>query len=285
MFDKYNLWYSPTGYYDTLQEIILSDTHVLIAGCTGSGKSVLLNSLIHTALLRNPAQVGFALIDPKRIDLVQYRDLPHTDIYRSDPHECYLLLKNVLDLIERRYKHVQNGGAMPKREMYVIIDELADLMTVNKKEIMPVLQRILQTGRAANVHVIACTQCPIVQVIPTQLKVNFTLCVGLHTRSAQDSRNIIGRNGCEQLPRYGKCILALPDGWKMADVRKIPDEEIGSRIAWWAAQRTKRGRVRLAKQRIKKYGSLDPNVELQNKTIALANAAQPVKIRGAQYYY
>ena len=84
--------------------------------------------------------------------------------------------------------------------VYVVIDELADLMTTNKHAVTPLLQRIGQIGRAANVHLICATQCPLATVIPTSIKVNFTGIIGLRTATRQHSRNIIDVAGCEELP-------------------------------------------------------------------------------------
>ena len=121
--------------------------------------------------------------------------------------------------------------------VYVIIDELADLMTTNKREVKPLLQRLCQIGRAAAVHVIACTQCPLREVIPTEIKVNFDARFGLRTRSAQDSRNILGCTGCESLPRYGKAYYMTPAGLTRYDISMTDDADIAQRILYWTGCR------------------------------------------------
>ena len=121
-------------------------------------------------------------------------------------------------------------------DIYVIIDELADLMTTQKAAVLPTLQRILQIGRAARVHVIGCTQCPLASVLPTPLKVNFTARLGLRTLSAQDSRNILGIKGikgCETLPQHGRGIYLSPAGYNTVNVPLIPDSDIDSLIRYW----------------------------------------------------
>ena len=121
-------------------------------------------------------------------------------------------------------------------DVYVVIDELADLMTTCRKTVQPMIQRLCQIGRAAAVHVIACTQCPIAAVIPTPIKVNFDSRFALRTRSAQDSRNILGVKGCEGLPRYGQAYYLTPEGLRLYQIPMISDEEIEERVRYWHRQ-------------------------------------------------
>nr|WP_296960378.1 FtsK/SpoIIIE domain-containing protein [uncultured Mediterraneibacter sp.] len=206
-------WITPMGEYFELYENMMEQPHLLIAGATGSGKSVVINGIITTALFKAPTEVQFILIDPKRVELVDYRYLPHTAFYASEPDDMVRALQMAMNIIEMRYKQMQSARQKKYTgtELYVIIDELADLMTTNKKQVMPLIQRIAQVGRAAGVHLICATQCPLAKVIPTEIKVNFDARVGLRTRSAQDSRNILGFNGCEELPRYGQAFYMNPD--------------------------------------------------------------------------
>ena len=125
----------------------------------------------------------------------------------------------------------------PGGHLYVIIDELADLMTTNKKEVQPLLQRLCQIGRAANVHVVAATQCPLASVIPTAIKVNFDSRVGLRTRSAQDSRNILGEKGCEKLPRYGYGYYMTADGCELTEIPMYSDDVINAMVEYWTEPR------------------------------------------------
>lgn len=233
---------TPTGEYYTLYKDMLKQPHLLVAGATGSGKSVVINGLIYTALFDSPAAVQFILIDPKRVELVDFKTLPHTIKYASEPGDMVQALVDAMTITENRYKVMQrqhvkkwSGGAV-----YIIIDELADLMTTNKREVQPLIQRLAQVGRAANVHIIAATQCPLASIIPTPIKVNFDSRVALRTRSAQDSRNILGVKGCELLPRYGKGYYMTPDGLTLynipmqapADVQKLVDYWKHSRPRW-----------------------------------------------------
>ena len=230
---------TPSGTVYSLYRDMLKQPHLLIAGATGSGKSVVINGLIHTALYHSPAAVQLILIDPKRVELVEYRRLPHTLYYASEPGDMVKALQVAMQTVESRYKAMQrrterlySGGAV-----YVIIDELADLMTTNKREIMPLLQRLCQVGRAAQVHVIAATQCPLSAVIPTPIKVNFDSRVALRTRSKQDSRNIIERGGCELLPRYGQGYYMTPEGLTLYNIPMIPDTERAALLDYWTPRK------------------------------------------------
>ena len=137
-------------------------------------------------------------------------------------------LKYAMTITERRYTKMQaarqrkyTGG-----DVYVIVDEFADLMTTQAHEVVPLIQRLAQIGRAAKVHLIIATQTPIAEILPTKIKCNFDARVALRTRSAQDSRNILGIAGCELLPRYGQCYYMTPEGTKRWNVPFIEDAEL-----------------------------------------------------------
>ena len=234
---------TPGGQRYTLFADMLEQTHILIAGATGSGKSVVINGLIHTALLQSPAKYEFIMIDLKRVELCAYKDLPHTAFYADSISSAIQGLQMALNEIDRRYRDMQIRG-LKKYDgscVYVVIDELADLMTVDKKHVLPMLQRIAQIGRAANVKIIAATQCPLASVIPTQVKVNFDTVIGLHTRSAQDSRNILGVTGCESLPRYGQGYYLTPAGLELYYMPMYDQAEQDRVINYWKAYRQPSG--------------------------------------------
>lgn len=228
-------WTTPEGKYYTLYADMLKQPHLLIAGATGSGKSVVINGILYTALYNSPAAVEFILIDPKRVELIDFKPLPHVIQYASEPGDMVQALELAMTITERRYKAMQarhikkyDGGAV-----YVIIDELADLMTTNRRQVQPLLQRLAQIGRAANVHIIAATQCPLSSVIPTPIKVNFDSRVALRTRSAQDSRNILGVKGCELLPRYGRGYYMTPDGLTLYNIPMHTQEDLQALLTYW----------------------------------------------------
>jgi S-DNA-T family DNA segregation ATPase FtsK/SpoIIIE len=221
---------------------MLKQPHLLIAGATGSGKSVVINALVYTALFHSPYNVQFILIDPKRVELIDFKTLPHTLQYASEPGEMVQALETAMTITETRYKEMQrqrvkqySGAAV-----YIIIDELADLMTTNKKQVQPLIQRLAQIGRAANVHIVAATQCPLSAVIPTPIKVNFDSRIGLRTRSRQDSRNILGVPGCELLPRYGQGYYMTPAGLTLYNIPMYSPQELRDRVNYWKHARPPR---------------------------------------------
>jgi S-DNA-T family DNA segregation ATPase FtsK/SpoIIIE len=215
--------------------------HLLIAGATGSGKSVALNGIIHSILMTcSPFKAQFVLVDPKKVELMQYARLPHTVRYASDHPDIVRALQWAVEETDRRFSAMQTMGIKEYDgpDLYVVIDELADLMVSIKKETLPLLQRLAQVGRAARVHVIACTQNVLAVTIPTVLKCNFSTILGLRTCNAQQSRFLISAGGCEMLPdpkREGKGYGYLRDG---ADLEKLliykyPDAEVKHAIDWW----------------------------------------------------
>lgn len=230
---------TPEGTSYELFRSMLSQPHLLIAGATGSGKSVLVRGLMQELTLHSPALAQVILIDPKRVELSQFRTIPHVIRYASEPPEMLKALGEGMGLCEERYKNLQRRGlrTWDGSAVYIIIDELADLMTTQKKAVAPLLQRLAQVGRAAGIHLIACTQCPISAVIPTEIKVNFDARVGLRTRSAQDSRNILGCTGCENLPRYGQALYLLPEGLTKWNIPFIPEDESENRVKYWEKHR------------------------------------------------
>lgn len=202
MFKK--IWTTPDLEYSRLYDEMLHDVHLLVAGATGSGKSTVVNGIIHAALRFSPARIGFILIDPKGCELRDYAALPHVVEYAKGPQEIAGALRSAVSIMrcrladmERRRLREYDGS-----DIYVIIDELLPIMTRPeiKKDCYAPLLDLLALARAAHIHVIACTQSPVASVIATPIKCNFDSRLALRTASAQDSRNIIGVSGCEEFP-------------------------------------------------------------------------------------
>lgn len=231
-------WITPTMQYYSLYADMLKQTHLLIAGATGSGKSVVINGIVTTSLQYSPEQVQYILIDPKRVELIDYKLLPHTIVYASEPDSMIQALQRTTNIIEGRYTVMQRQHVKKYQgsNVYIVIDELADLMTTNKKQVQPLIQRIAQIGRAANVHIIAATQCPLSAVIPTPIKVNFDSRVGLRTRSKQDSRNILGCGGCELLPSYGQGYYMTAQGIELYKIPMYDQTTTNALIKHWTRQ-------------------------------------------------
>ena len=233
---------TPAGKYYSLYSDMTEQTHLLIAGATGSGKSVVINGIISTLLYRLPGDcpdgVGLILIDPKRVELARYKGLTHVIKYASEPSEMLSALSYAMQIVEYRYKLMQKRRELKHSggDVYVIIDEFADLMTTQGKAVKPLIQRLAQIGRAARVHILLATQTPIAKVLPTEIKCNFDSRVGLRTRSSQDSRNILGYSGLENLPRYGQGIYMTPEGDCLWKIPMVDETEIDRLLRHWQKQ-------------------------------------------------
>lgn len=183
---------------------MLDAGHLLIAGATGSGKSTVISGLIHTALLSSPARTRFVLIDPKRVDMIEYRDLPHTLRYATSYPEIKSALEYAISVMESRYETMVRTRTkeFDGATLYVIIDEVADLLTdsANKRVFSPMIQKLAQLGRAAHVFVIMASQICLASVLTTPIRANFSSRLALRTATRQDSRNIVEVAGAETLP-------------------------------------------------------------------------------------
>ncbi len=237
--------------------------HLLIAGATGSGKSVCVNSIISSILLRSrPDEVKLVLVDPKKVEFTPYNDVPHLLApVITDAEMANKALKVVVQMMDKRYdlfgeigvrniqayneylkKHQneENNHLKPLPWLVVIIDELADLMLVAAKEVEGSIQRITQLARAAGIHLIVATQRPSVDVITGVIKANIPSRIAFAVSSAVDSRTILDQVGAEKLLGYGD-MLYLPNGEtapKRVQGVFIKDEEV-NRIADYAKNQAK----------------------------------------------
>lgn len=239
-----NAYRVPGGKIYKVYSELSEKPHLLIAGATGSGKSVTVNGIIQSILVtRSPFDAQFVLIDPKKVELIDYAELPHTMQYASEPDTIIESLEWSLKETERRFSVMQkarikeyNGPAL-----YIIIDELADLMVSLKNETLPLLQRIAQIGRAARVRTIACSQNIMAQTLPTVLRCNYNTVLGLRTATKQQSRFLIAAPGCETLPdprKAGTAYGYLRDG---ADLTRCqlymwPEQELRRLINYWTSK-------------------------------------------------
>ncbi len=237
-------WITPAGKSYNFYMDLLQQKHLMIDGATGSGKSVVVNGIMYNALYSAPVDAAngkqFILIDPERVELCIYKKLPHVLRYASEPEEMIQALQYAMALTEARYKAMQRDGLRlyDGSDVYIIIDEFADLITTQPKRVKPLIQRLAQIGRTARIHIILCTQSPIAKVIPTEIKVNFDSVLALHTATAQHSRNIIAVKGCEELPPFGEGYYQRP-GKPLAHISEIPlfgDATLLERVRWWTDQ-------------------------------------------------
>ena len=241
--------------YDIMGDAIFSEInktpHLLIAGSTGSGKSVCTNALICSLLMRaKPDEVKLLLIDPKKVELSNYNGVPHllTPVV-VDPRKASVALQKAVSEMEKRfdefadqkvknidsYNEKATRKGLPKMPyIVIIIDELADLMMVASKEVEASIQRITQMARAAGIHLIVATQRPSTDVITGVIKANIPSRISFAVASNIDSRTILDQSGAEKLLGKGD-MLYLPMGESKA--RRIQgafmqDEEIEKVIKW-----------------------------------------------------
>lgn len=243
------IYSTPSGTTYPLFRDILQQPHLLIAGTTGSGKSTVLNGLIGEMLLHPPTEdeggTALILIDLKLVELGRYKRLPHVLRCATEPEEAAPALEFALSITRERYHDMERRGLtlFDGGDIYVVIDELADLMTTQRRQVTPLIQRLTQIGRAAKVHVIACTQCPLRTIIPTEIGCNFTARLGLRTRNRQDSRNIIGPvdgfPGLQTLPDHGQGYYQSPGNNRLWKLPFVQEAEIRRLIDFWQEQVSK----------------------------------------------
>lgn len=239
-------WTTPSGQVYNLYCSMLKENHLLIAGATGSGTSVVLNALIYTALFKSPNKVGFILCDPKRVELRRYKDLPHVLRFANSLETIASALEYASEIMENRFKRMERKGQLEtdEKDIYVIVDEVAYLVTRGadrqenalKKSCEARIESIARLGRAAHVHLILATQAPNRQTLKANITLNMTARVALYCESPIESRQIIGCNGAETLPRYGQCYYKTPEGLERWNLPMIPDEKIAEQIKWWTNQ-------------------------------------------------
>jgi len=209
-----------------IEVIDLSKTpHLLVAGTTGSGKSVFINTLLTSLLYKfPPEQLRLILIDPKMLELSVYNDIAHllTPVV-TEPKKAIITLKWVCKEMERRYSMMNEEGtrnlegynqqaAEKLPYIVVIIDEMADLMMTAGKEVEHYVQRLAQMARACGIHLVMATQRPSVDIITGSIKANFPSRVSFQVASKYDSRTVLGEIGAEQLLGNGDMLMTKNGG-------------------------------------------------------------------------
>jgi S-DNA-T family DNA segregation ATPase FtsK/SpoIIIE len=245
--------------------------HLLIAGATGSGKSVGLNSMICSLLFRaTPADVKMIMIDPKMLELSIYDGIPHLLVpVVTNPKKAAVALRRVVEEMERRYQLMASQGvrsiaqynqtidahivgketapeqgvtleAFPRPMeklpyLVVIIDELSDLMMISSREVEDSLTRIAQMARAAGIHLIVATQRPSVDVLTGVIKANFPARVSFQVSSKTDSRTILDANGAEKLLGRGDMLFLSPGTSKSQRIHGayVSEAEINRLVVAW----------------------------------------------------
>jgi S-DNA-T family DNA segregation ATPase FtsK/SpoIIIE len=241
--------------------------HLLVAGATGSGKSVALNSMVLSLLFSTrPNELKMMMIDPKMLELTTYNDIPH--LIRpviTQPREAAKGLQEIVLEMTRRYKILAESGVRniegyhklkpnqkksplvpegeetpPKNMPYlvIIIDELADLMMTSQKEVEESIGRLAQMGRASGIHLLLATQRPSVDVLTGVIKANFPARISFQVSSKTDSRTILDANGAEQLLGKGDMLYLVPGTGKITRIHGpyVSEEEIKRIVSFIKAQ-------------------------------------------------
>lgn len=209
--------------------------HMLIAGATGAGKSVMINSFLTSLLYRNsPAQLKLILVDPKRVELNLYNDVPHllTPVI-VDPEKCISALKWAVAEMERRLKlfaevgkrniHEYNAAGKDESMPYIVIviDEMADLMMLAAGDVEALIVRLAQLARAAGIHLVLATQRPSVNVITGLIKANISARIAFRVASNVDSRTILDMGGAEKLLGKGDMLFASAESPKPRRIQGV----------------------------------------------------------------
>lgn len=202
--------------------------HLLVAGQTGSGKSVMINTLLTSLLYKNsPSDLKLILVDPKQVELKPYDDIPHLLApVITEPEKCISALKWTVAEMERRYKalsevhrrNIAEYNSLKKEEgmphIVVVIDELAELMMIAARDVEALIVRIAQKARAVGIHLVLATQRPSVDVITGLIKANVPARIAFTTVSQIDSRTIIDQMGAEKLLNRGDMLMTTADNPK-----------------------------------------------------------------------
>jgi S-DNA-T family DNA segregation ATPase FtsK/SpoIIIE len=229
--------------------------HLLIAGATGSGKSVCINSIIGCLLMHNaPEDMRFVLIDPKRVELANFAGIPHLAFSRiiTDVEDVVGTLQAVIHEMDSRYRRFATLGVrnleaynkspkVPHKLPYwvVIIDELADLMMAAPFQVERQICRLAQLARATGIHLVIATQRPSVDVVTGLIKANFPTRIAFAVSSQVDSRTILDGAGAEKLLGRGDMLFMPTDASKPKRLQGsyVSDAELDRVVAWWTNDR------------------------------------------------
>ena len=230
--------------------------HLLVAGATGSGKSVCINAIVSCLLMeKSPEEMRLIMVDPKRVELTPYNGIPHLAtpvVVESD--QVVGLLKGLIREMLNRYRKMEEVGArniesfnrrQPEKMPYIVlaVDELADLMMTASFEVEQALCRLAQLGRATGIHLIIATQRPSVDVVTGLIKANFPTRISFGVSSQIDSRTILDSVGAEKLLGRGDMLYLAVDASRPKRVQGvfISDEECEDIVDFW--QKTPRGPI------------------------------------------
>lgn len=226
--------------YRDYHEDMAKQAHVLIAGTTGSGKSVALHGFISYLLSKSNEEVNLILIDPKRIELKRYATLPHTLLYANDYKSIAHTIDIVYNMMRDRFEKLDHANATTYTgpDTYIVIDEWVDILQASKmlkrKDLLDKVQHISSLARAVKIHLVICTQRPTKDTLPPLLKDNLPCKIALRTEGATQSRYLIESGECLTLP-IGQGFYyspTTPGVWEKIDIDYMP-EQIDYLVQYW----------------------------------------------------
>jgi len=234
---------------------LIDAPHVLVAGQTGGGKSVLLNTMLCSLLARaTPDELALVLIDPKQVEMTPYEGLPHLLLPIADnARDAIRRLKVLVRLMdEHLYPMMAENDVRSLAELHeklpdkkhenpyilCVIDELADLMLVARQEVEELIVRLAQKGRAAGIHLLVATQSPRATVVTGMIRANMPAKIALSVSSAVDSRVILERSGAESLLGAGDALLLAGSALQPTRIQcaYTSSQDIDAIVNWWKAQ-------------------------------------------------
>lgn len=244
--------------------------HMLIAGATGSGKSVMINTFLTSLLYRNsPSDLKLILVDPKRVELTPYNDIPHLlSPVITEPEKCISALKWAVAEMERRYKlfaevgkrNIAEYNTEKKEEgmpyIVIVIDELADLMVLAAADVEALIVRLAQMARATGIHLVLATQRPSVDVITGLIKANIPARIAFTVASQVDSRTILDQGGAEKLMGKGDMLFSSPEFIKPKRIQGVfmGEKEVKAVTDYLRAARTPQYNDEVLTQQVKLGG-------------------------------
>ncbi len=273
--------------------------HLLIAGATGAGKSVFINTLVMSLIFKaTHEELNFLMIDPKRLELAPFENLPHliSDVV-YDPKKAGVALKWAVSEMESRYKRMQSEkvknieqfnekyrkqGLKPLPYLVVIIDELSDLMLTSPKDVETSIIRLSQMARACGIHLVIATQRPSVNVVTGVIKANMPSRVSFLVSSKVDSRTILDSNGAEELLGNGDMLFMPPGQAKLMRIHGsyISEDEIKKAIKFIEEKNFPSQKNELLINEFDNAGNFDriitddPDDEIYNEVLSLVQSEE-----------
>ena len=217
----------------------------MIAGAPGSGKTNVLKGIIWHALYKAPGcregYMQFVFVDPRRVELYEFKELPHTIKYACDDVSIVSALQLGQSIIEQRLRKAQAAGVREwakDGDLYIFADDLHYILLTMKKESIQLLRRICAWGRSVHVHLISTSSDASRKVIPAEIDINIEARLALHCYNGIESRQIIRTTGAEKLLYHGEGYYLKPgrDVVKISAIPEFTQQELLERVKWWTDQ-------------------------------------------------